>query len=369
MRTLLALIKKEFLQIKRNKLMIKIIIAMPVMQLIVLVNAANFDIKNISMSIVDKDNSTLSMKLISKLQSSGYFILEDFNNSTDVAMDNLASDKTDILLEIPSKFEQDVYRGDNPRLSITVNAINGMKSSIASSYISNIISDFGMAQAVNIKEMKPQKEIEVTYSQWFNPKLDSKSLMVPGVLAVIITLVGVLLSALNIVREKEMGTIEQLNVTPINKIEFIIGKLFPFLVIGLCQLTLGLIVAVVVFKLQIVGSLWLLYGIIVIYLVTVLGLGFLISTISQTQSQAMMVTLFFSMIFILMSGLFTPTDSMPQWAKMLNMINPTAYLVEIIRLVILKGSTFIDIIKPLTGIVVLGVCINSIVLWRYRKVS
>lgn len=369
MKRLLAQIKKEFLQIIRNKIMIRIIVAMPILQLVILVNAANFDIKSVSLAVIDRDNSTLSTKLTAKLQSSDYFILRDFTTSKEEAMEGLASDKTDVLLEIPAKFEESIYRNENPRLAITVNAINGMKAGIVSSYMSNIIADFAAEQAVKIGVNREPRKIEVTYSQWFNPGMDYKSLMLPGVLAILITLISVLLSALNIVREKEMGTIEQLNVTPIKKWQFIVGKLFPFWVIGLFMLTLGLLVSVILFNLHIVGSLWLLYGVVSIYLVAVLGLGFLISTISQTQTQAMFVTLFFAITFILLSGLFTPTDSMPEWARAINTINPVAYLVQIIRLVVLKGSSIIDIMRPLVAIIIFGIVVNLMVMWRYKKVN
>ncbi len=369
MRTLLALIHKEFLQIIRNKFMLRLIIAMPIVQLVILVNAANFEMKNISMAVIDKDNSSLSAKLISKLESSSYFVITDRTTSTSKAFDQLASDKTDIMIEIPAYFEKDIYRAQKPQLAITINAINGMKAGIASGYISGIISDFERELASIIAPTQHGSTIQTTYSQWYNPLFDYKSLMLPGILAILITMISVLLSSLNIVREKEMGTIEQLNVTPINKVQFIVGKLFPFLVIGFIQLTLGLLCSVLLFNLHIEGSLFLLYGVVGIYLIAVLGLGFLISTISETQTQAMFITLFFAILFILLSGLFTPTESMPDWAQWLNTINPVAYLVKIIRLVVLKGSHLADIIKPLIAIILFGIVTNSCVIWRYKKTS
>jgi len=371
MRILIALIKKEFLQIFRNKIIIRMIILMPIAQLMILVYAANFEMKNILLGIVDRDHSSTSQKMIDKLQASRYFKLKDYTTSSIVAMRNLALDKTDLIVDIPKDFEKDVQNGNNPRIAITVNSINSMKAGLASSYAGNILGDFAKEITVRLSKRKVTNpgQFDIIYSNWFNPLMDYKSLMLPGILAILITIMGILLTALNIVREKEMGTIEQINVTPISKFQFLVGKLFPFWVVGLFQLTLGLCVSMFIYHLEIQGSIILLYGVVAIYLVAILGLGFLISTISDTQTQAMFVTLFFLIMFILLSGLFTPIESMPQWAQNIDLINPVAYLVSIIRLVILKGSTLGDIKTQITAIIIIGVCVNTLVIWRYRKIN
>jgi ABC-2 type transport system permease protein len=344
---------------------------MPVIQLVILVYAANNDVKNISLGIVDRDHTSTSQKIINKLQSSNYFILKDYTTSAKVAFRNLERGKTDIIIEIPEAFEKDVYNNKHPRLAITVNAINGMKAGLASSYAGNILGGFATEMGFTMAQgnVAPQSSIEVTSQNWFNPLLDYKSLMLPGILSMLITIMSVLLSALNIVREKEMGTIEQLNVTPITKIQFIIGKLFPFWVVGIFQLTLGLAVSVIFYHLKIQGSIFLLYGMVSVYILAVLGLGFLISIISDNQVQAMFVMLFFLLIFILLSGLFTSTDSMPLWAQKINIVNPTAYLMDMMRRIVLKGATFADIRPQFTAIVIFGICANGLMFWRYKKVS
>ncbi|KAA3619557.1 MAG: ABC transporter permease [Calditrichaeota bacterium] len=371
MRTIIALIKKEFLQIFRNKIILELIIMLPVVELIVLVYAANNDMKNISLGIVDRDHTTTSQMIVNRLTASNYFILNDFTTSAKEAFQNLESGKTDIIIEIPEAFEKDIYNNNHPRMAITVNAINGTIAGLASSYAGNILSGYAAELGVTLAqgETITQRSIKITSSNWFNPNLDYKSLMLPGVLAILITIMSIMLSALNIVREKEMGTIEQLNVTPISKLQFIIGKLFPFLIVGIFQLTLGLLVSVFLYNLGIQGSILLLYGVVSVYLLAVLGIGFLISTVSDNQVQAMFITLFFMIIFVLLSGLFTSTDSMPVWAQKINIINPTAYLVDIIRRVVLKGATFADIKSQFTAIVILGVCVNSLMFWRYKKIS
>jgi len=308
MRIILAIIQKEFLQVFRNKVLTKVIFVVPVLQLIVLVFAANFEVENLSLGFIDKDNSSISHEVKNQLQGSGYFILKDVPKNYTQALEGFENNKIDVLVEIPANFHQDIVRGLTPRIAVSVNAINSMKAGLASSYVGSVISQIGENLATKFTSYNRGSisKFDVTYSNWFNPKLDYKSFMLPGVLCLLITIIGILLTALNIVREKEVGTIEQLNVTPISKVQFVVGKLLPFGIISVVQLTMGLIVAAFVFGLKIQGSLLLIYGIVTVYMFAILGIGFLISTISETQSQAMFVTLFCMFLFILLSGLFTP---------------------------------------------------------------
>ena len=212
--------------------------------------------------------------------------------------------------------------------------------------------------------------IEVAAINWFNPLLNYQLFMVPGILAVLITMVGAYLCSLNIVKEKEVGTIEQINVTPIKKHLFILGKLIPFWVIGMLIFSFGLLViARFVYGIVPVGSLWLLYSFLGVYLIAVLGIGLLISTYSNTQQQAMSLAFFCMMIFLLMSGLFTPIDSMPEWAKWISRFNPVTYFIEVIRMVILKGSTFQDIKQHFLIIAGFALFFNGWAVWNYKKTS
>jgi ABC-2 type transport system permease protein len=216
-------------------------------------------------------------------------------------------------------------------------------------------------------EIKPP--FDIRYSYWFNPELDYKTYMVPGILVLLVTVIGMFLSAMNVVREKEMGTIEQINVSPVKKYQFVIGKLLPFWIIALFELGFGLTLARVMFGIPIIGSLWLIFGVASVYLLAVLGLGLLISTLVNTQQQAMFLAWFFAVVFIMMSGLFTPVDSMPQWAQQVNVINPIAYFIRMIRMIMLKGSEFQDILKPFISVAVYAVISLSLAVWRYRKVA
>lgn len=368
MKTILAIIKKEFLQISRNKVLMKIILIVPVVQLIVLVFAANLEVESLSLGFVELNNSSMSQKIRNSLTSSDYFVLRPSSKSYEIAIEEFENDKADVIIEIPANFERDVVRGDKPRISVMINAINSMKAGVASSYINITLSQIAAEFAAKMPQSKTPR-FEITYSDWYNPNYNYKAFMISAILCVLITIIGVLISALNIVREKEIGTIEQLNVTPITKVQFIIGKLLPFWIIGIVQLTLGLIAAVLIFDLDIQGNIFLIYSMVTIYLLGILGIGFLISTISETQAQAMFMSLFFIYLAILLSGLLTPIESMPLWAQKITLFNPTAYMIDSIRLIILKGSDFSDIRCNFCIITVFAVVINSTVILKYRKMS
>jgi ABC-2 type transport system permease protein len=193
--------------------------------------------------------------------------------------------------------------------------------------------------------------------------------MVPGILVLLVTIIGMFLSGMNLVKEKEIGTIEQINVTPVKKYQFIIGKLTPYWLVALAELAFGLVLARIVFSIPILGSVWLIFLVAAIYLLVTLGLALFISTKTNTQQQAMFLSWFFLVIFILMSGLFTPVDSMPQWAKVINWFNPIAYFIEVIRMIMLKGSGFFDILRDLVILSIYAVGALSVAVWQYRKTT
>ncbi len=374
MRTILFILQKEFLQISRNRMMLPIIFVVPVVQLLILVHAATLEIKNIKMVVVDNDLSQTSRKLASKFDSSPFFLVKDFTFSTEKAYENVTADEATIILNIPEDFENKLITEGNVNLQLSINAINGMVAGLTNAYANSIISEFNrniVPELVTIpnKSLLNFKSINLTYSYWFNPDLNYKNFMVPGILVLLVTIIGMFLSAMNIVREKEIGTIEQINVTPIKKYQFIIGKLIPFLAIALFDMAFGLLLGKVLFDIPIVGSLWLVFGITVSYLLVVLGFGLFISTLTNTQQQAMFVSFFFMIIFIMMSGLFTPIESMPKWAIELDRINPLVYFIRILRMILLKGSVFSDIIKDFYALVIYGIIMLSLATWRYRKIA
>lgn len=372
MRTLKFLLQKEFRQIFRDKTIIAIILVMPTIQLLILPLAANYEIKNINLSITDHDRSAYSAQLISKITASGYFKLTGYNNSYYESLENIETEKADLTLEIPSNFERNLIREEEQKVFLAVNAINGVKANLGGAYLSTIIRNYNQDLRMELipqSRNNPLPVIEMTNSNWYNTLLNYNIFMVPGILAILVTMIAGFLSALNIVREKEMGTIEQINVTPIKKAHFILGKLIPFWIMGLIVFTIGLTLSRVIYGIIPLGSIPLLYGFVAIYLLAVLGFGLLVSTFCDTQQQAMFIAFFFVMIFVLMGGLFTSIDSMPEWAKTVSRFNPMRYLIEVMRMVILKGSNFKDIQFHFLIIAIFAVVLNAWALWNYRKTS
>ncbi|HEY9008025.1 MAG TPA: ABC transporter permease [Ohtaekwangia sp.] len=372
MRTIRFLLQKEFRQIFRNRSILTMIMVMPVMQLIILPLAANYEVKNINLAVVDHDHSSYSQKLVAKITSSGYFRLTGYHPSYNESMHQIESDDADLILEIPANFERNLIREDQEKLLVAVNAINGVKANLGGAYLGNIIRNFNADvrfQFFPAAKFAAEPVIEITSSNWFNSYLNYRVFMVPGILAILVTMIGGFLSALNIVKEKEVGTIEQINVTPIRKHHFILGKLIPFWLLGNVVFSLGLLVSWLVYGIVPVGSLALLYGFISVYLLAVLGLGLLVSTFCETQQQAMFIMFFFMMIFVLMGGLFTSIDSMPEWAQTVTRFNPVSYLITVMRMVILKGSAFRDIAPHLGIVAIFAVVLNSWAVLNYKKSS
>jgi ABC-2 type transport system permease protein len=372
MRKIFYIIQKEFIQVFRNKRMLPIIFVLPIVQLLILVNATTFEMKEIRMALVDLDLSGTSRQLTSKFQGSPFFKMMDASFSYPDAEQLMQRGEVDLILQIPYGFEQDLVKENKAQLQLMVNAINGASAGLINAYSTSIILDFNreiLMEWLNPAELGGIRAIKTDPLYWYNPELNYTTYMVPGILVLLVTIVGLLLSGMNIVREKEIGTIEQINVTPIRKVEFIAGKLIPFWIIALFELAFGLIIGKLIFDIPVVGSIGLIFLAAAIFLFVILGFGLLISTITNTQQQAMLVSFFFMVVFILMSGLFTSIESMPVWAQKIDVINPLAWFIKIMRMVMLKGSSFKDITTPLMALGIYAVSIISLAIWRYRKAS
>jgi ABC-2 type transport system permease protein len=372
MRTILYLIRKEFIQIFRNKFISKAIFAVPIVQMLILVPAITFEIKNVKLTIIDKDMSSESRGLISKLEGSKFFRIAYSTFSEDEANSLLHNNKCSVILQFPEGFGKDLNTGGNGKLLATIDAINASTAQLSWAYLNGVIRDYNaelMSKTIVGGSAAIPPRIEITNRYWYNEMLNYKYYMLPGILAILVTAIGFLLAGLNMVREKEIGTIEQINVTPVRKYHFIIAKMVPFLLIGLIDLALGLIIGKLAFNIPFEGSIFLMFTGGTIFLIAVLGLALFISTFSNTQQQYMFVAFFCMIIFILMSGIFTPYESMPQWAQDFNLINPVAYLMRINRMVMLKGSGISDISRELWSLVIIAVVFSALAVWRYRKIS
>lgn len=373
MRTLKFLLQKEFRQIFRNKALLPLIFVVPIIQLLILPLAADYEVKHINLSVVDHDHSTYSEQLVAKIGASGYFRIKEYSASFKEAFEQMEQEKSDLILEIPRNFESKLIRENEQQLFMAVNAINGVKGGLGAAYLNQVIAAWNndiRLQWVQQEKFPAAPAIAITTSNWFNPHLNYRFFMVPAILVVLVTMVGAYMCALNIVKEKEVGTIEQINVTPIKKYQFILGKLIPFWVIGMFIFSVGLfLVARLVYGIVPAGSLLLLYAYLSLYLVALLGLGLLISTIAETQQQAMSVSFFFMMIFMLMSGLFTPIYSMPDWAYFVAKCSPVTYFIEVVRMIVLKGSGLADIRYHFLVMFGFAALLNGAAILNYKKTS
>ena len=366
------LIEKEFKQIRRNSFLPRMIVMMPVMMMLVLPWAANQEVKDVKLSIVDNDHSVYSERLVNKIISSGYFKLTDVSASNPEAMRSIESGKADIILEIQDEFEKSLINEGAARVMISANSVNSTEGGLGSSYLSSILADYATelreeqgGQAVVTAVEVPSFGVMSQYK--FNPHLDYKVFMVPALMVTLLTMLCGFLPALNIVGEKEAGTIEQINVTPVKKLMFVLAKLIPYWVIGFAVLTVAIGLGALVYGIYPVGSLLTIFLFSTIYILLVSGMGLVISNYSETMQQAMFVMFFFMMILLLMSGLFTPTTSMPGWAQIITVFNPLKYFIQVMRLVYLKGSTFFEMIPQFLALCGFALALNTWAVMSYRK--
>ena len=371
MQIIFYIIKKEFRQIFRNRIMIPIIFVMPVVQMLILVYAATFEMKNLNFVVVDNDHSQTSQQLIQKISASPFFNYFGEQKSVSEAKKEMNYGNTDIILVFPHQFEENLIKEQKNKIQVLIDGINGTKAGMGSAYLSQIFAAYNKEIMAKYLKFEPQESgtIQISENFWYNPLLNYKVYMVPGIIAVLVTVIGMMLSGLNLVREKEIGTIDQINVTPIKKYHFLLGKLVPFLIIALFDLSFGLVIAKLAFNIPFVGSLLTLFAMASAYLIAALGVGLFISTVANNQQQVMFIAYFILMVFMLMSGLFTPAESMPHWAQTMNLVNPIYYFMKSIRMILLKGSTLADLKTEFYSLIVYGISIMSLAIVMYRKRS
>jgi ABC-2 type transport system permease protein len=371
-RTLLFLLEKEFRQIFRDRQIMAMILVLPILQLVVLANAATFEVKQARFALVDHDHSPASRSLVERFTASGRFLLGQRYASTERATEALRAGEHRMVLEVPNGFAVDLERDRSASVLLVLDAVDGATAGILNAYAGTILQRFqhelgATVQARRGTVQNPGARGSVSYR--FNPELSYRDYMVPGILVELVTMVGLLLSALNIVREKEIGTLEQLNVTPMTKSQFIAAKLIPFWLLGLVALTVGLVVARLLFYVPFRGSLLLVFAIGALYLLVMVGLGLAISTVSDTQQQATFLATFVLIVCILLSGLFTPAESMPRWAQILTLFNPLFHFVAVMRKVLLMGTGLAGIHTHVLYLAAFAATVLPAAAWRYRKVG
>lgn len=370
MKRLWFLLRKEFRQIVRNPFMLRAIIGVPLLQMLILVPAVTFEIKSLDLAVTDNDRSPDSRELISKLTGSSFFRTAATPLNMDDAESLLLSGDADMVLVIPDDFSEGLAGITTPRLQVLVDAVNATQAMLGWSYLTSIVRDYNM-DVVMTRGAAPDAIPGITTSPryWYNPTLNYKYFMLPGILVILIIAIGLMLAGLNLVKEVETGTLEQINVTPVRKWEVIVSKVIPFFILGLLDLALGLAVGWLAFNIPFEGSILLFFACSAIFLVAVLGMALFFSTLVSNRQQYLFVAFFFTMIFILMSGIFTPSESMPRWAQQFNWVNPVAYLMRINRMVMLKGAGFSDIVHEMGMLTILAAGFIFLAIRAYRKRS
>ena len=365
MRAFIVLVQKEFLQIRRNSFLPRLIIAFPILVMLLMPLIMTMDVRNVNVAVVDLDRSTTSRRIASHIEASEYLTLAQTTSEYPLAIGALEQGDVDVIVQIPSNFERDMLVSSPERISITANAVNATKGGMGMQYIVQTIAH----TLVELRgEKSPAKLSElVTIENRYNPTLNYRHYMIPALMIILFILICGFLPALSIVGEKESGSIEQINVTPVSRFTFTLSKLVPYWIIGLFVVTVAMLVARLVYGLVPVGSVGAIYFGAMLFILTISGFSLTIANFSETMQQTMFVMFFFIMIFMLMSGLLTPVDSMPLWAQRFTTVLPPRYYIEILRSVYLKGTTIAELWLNFVALGIFAIVFDTLAALTYKK--
>ncbi len=368
----MVIAKKEVLQLLRDHKSLALIFVLPVIQLFLFGYVVANDVKNIKFAVFDQDRSGLSRQLVTKIEKSGFFVNQGRVDNYRILEEKLNSGVVKIGLVFPGGFSRDLLAGKQPSMQVIIDGTDSNTASIARNYFISIINHYAQQirdeRLLKIGRLSLAKTpLNLKHRVYYNPELRSINYMVPGIIALVLLIITTLLTALSVVKEKESGTNEQLMVTPVKPWELIIGKLIPFPVIGLFDLLLMMLIGGLWFGVPLRGNVFLLMGSSLLFILTSLGIGLLISVISQTQQQAMLTALFFLIPNILLSGFIFPIVNMPKILQALTYLIPTRYYLEIVRGVYLKGIGFTFLFPQILALAFSGFVILSYSVRGFRK--
>ncbi len=354
--TLRFLLEKEFLQIRRNAFLPRLILVFPIMIMCVMPWVMTMEVKNIVVDVVDNDRSSLSQRLVHEVEASRYFIFNGQKESYAAALAEIERGKADVVMVIPRHYGREVSQRRHPEVLIASNAVNGTKGGMGATYLSQIL----------LSNLQPSAALPSTL-YLYNGHQNYKLFMIPALLAIVLMLMCGFLPALNIVGEKEAGTIEQMNVTPVSKWAFILAKLIPYWLIALFVITVCLLLAWLVYGITCQGSLVWVYLLSMLLALFFSSFGLIVSNYSDTMQQAMFVMWFFVVSLLLLSGLFTPVRSMAHWAYLTTYINPMHYFIDAIRTVFIRGGDFHSIARQVGALLAFVLFMGACAVWSYRK--
>ncbi len=366
MKALKYLLVKEYKQMFRNLLLPVVFVLLPVAMINVVPRIATQEVKNLNMAVIDCDGSTLSSRLTQKLSASDYFNLYATCDNYDDAYALLKNGDINFIITIENEFEANLYRTGGAEVMITVNAVNGMSGGLGNSYLTQIITSYAQ-ELSNESGLTTQRPVKVEPRYLFNQEIDYKPYMIPALMSMTLVLLVGFLPALNVVGEKERGTIEQINVTPVGRIEFILSKMIPYWSVGIFIVALSMLLAWKIHGIAPVGSIPLIFLFNIVYIFIISSLGLTVSNYSDNMRQAAIVMFFFVVIFILTSGLISPLSSMPDWAQVATRLNPLRYIIIAMRELYLKGSDFSQLINQFIPLCLYAILAGFWAIASYQK--
>ena len=354
------LIQKEFLQIRRNAFLPRLIVIFPIMMICVMPWVMNQEVKNIRVDVVDNDRSTLSRQLVHSIEASNYFIFNGQKPTYRAALKDIEAMDADVVLVIPLHYSRDLTQGRRPQVLIAANAVNGTKGSMGSAYLSQIVT-------AHVEPSVAAMQAKLSTLFLYNKHLNYKVFMIPALFAMVMMLMCGFLPTLNIVGEKEAGTIESINVIPVPKWAFILAKLIPYWLIALFVIVVNILLSWLIYGITCAGPLWLVFVLAMLLALFWSSFGLIISNYSDTMQQAVFVMWFFVVCMLLLSGLFTPVRSMPHLAYLTTYVNPMHYFVDGIRTVFVRGGDFHSIAHQLLALLVIASLMAVWAIKSYRK--
>ena len=358
--TLKYLIQKEFLQIRRNAFLPRLIVLFPIVIMCVMPWVMNMEVRNIVVDVVDNDRTTASQQLVHDIEANRYFVFHGQQPTYQAALADIERGKADVVLVIPQDYSRDLTQGQQPQVLVAANAVNGTKGAMGSAYLSQIVTAHAQPEAAAIQS-------KVSTLVLYNKHQNYKVFMIPALLAIVMMLMTGFLPTLNIVGEKEAGTIEQINVTPVSKWAFILSKLIPYWLIALFVVTASLLLAWALYGITSAGPVWLVYVLAMLLALFFSSFGLIVSNYSDTMQQAVFVMWFFVVCLMLLSGLFTPTRSMPHWAYLSTYVNPMHYFIDAIRTVFVRGGSFGAVVHQVLALLGIGLVMAVWAVQSYKK--
>ncbi len=359
--TLPYLIEKEFIQIRNNPFIPKLLLFFPIAMMLIFPWITNLEVKNVYITVVDNDHSTMSQRLVHRIQASPYFKFTGASATYGEALERIERNDADVVLVVPRNYERDRMNGLQPQVLIAANAVNGTKGGMGANYLAHIVNQ----NAIDAS-LKPMKE-PFSVVSLFNPHRSYKLFMIPALMSMVVIMLCGFLLALNIVSEKETGTIEQMNVTPVTKTDFILSKMIPYWLIAMVVVSECLFLGWLVYGIFPAGNILLIYLLSMLLALIFSGIGLIVSNYSDAMQQAMFVMFFIVMFVMLLSGLFTPVSSMPEWARKIALANPVTYFIDGMRTVFIRGGGLSGISHNLLVLALFAVAVDVWAVLSYKK--